>query len=309
MPYPVPILFIIFNRPQIARQAFDRIRHIQPSTIYIASDGPRTDQEKAIVQQTREEILHMITWPCHIQTLFRETNLGCSIAVYSAINWFFSQEEYGIILEDDCIAEISFFDYMQELLLRYKDNHHIGMIAGYNPVGKIFSPDSYCFSKYKACWGWGSWQRAWNSCMDINMRWRGSNQINDILYNMGDHGKDIKTWQYKIRLIDKNYVSAWDWQWYFSLAANDMLTIFPSVNLISNIGNDKNATHTSFGNITKLSYAISMPLKHPQYILPSQQFDQYFYKQSHSFRSIISRILPLKLKQTLKTIYIRIWHK
>lgn len=308
MHYNIPILFIIFNRPQIAKQSFEKIRQIQPSTIYIASDGPRNEIEKNVVLQTREDIIRMITWPCQIKTLFRETNLGCGPSVYSAINWLFSQEEYGIILEDDCIADITFFNYMQELLLRYKDNQHIGMIAGFNPIGKIFSSDSYCFSKYKACWGWGSWRRAW-TCMDINMTWRASEQFNDILCNMGDIGKDVKTWQHKMRLIDKNSVSAWDWQWYFSLAAHDMLSVFPSVNLISNIGNDKNATHTSLSNITKPSYAITFPLRHPSYILPSQKFDHVFYKKTHTLGSIIRRMLPTKFKHTLKVIYRKIWQQ
>ena len=309
MAYPVPILFIIFNRLDIAKQSFAQISCVKPSKLYIASDGPRNSGENEIVIRVREEIMNMVTWPCDIKTLFRTKNLGCGNAVYSAINWFFSHEPYGIVLEDDCVAERTFFDYMQELLLYYQHVERIGMIAGYNHLGQIFSTDSYCFSRYKACWGWGSWRRAWQSCMDINMSWRKSNQYNDVLANMGYRGKGIRDWKYKIKLIDQHIVSAWDWQWYFSLAANNMLTIFPAVNLISNIGNDQNATHTSLNKTVKPSYPLSLPLKHPQYILPSWKFDQKFYEKTHTVSSLIKRILPHSVKVQLKTLYTILCHK
>ncbi|MFK2566221.1 hypothetical protein ACIXQZ_09425 [Bacteroides fragilis] len=56
-------------------------------------------------------------------------------------------------------------------------------------------------------------------------------------------------WKYRLKAIDKDYVSAWDWQWYFTLAAQNQLSIFPQVSLISNIGFGEGATHTTEGTI------------------------------------------------------------
>ena len=43
-------------------------------------------------------------------------------------------EQYGIILEDDCIAQETFFPFMQELLIKYEKDERIGMIDGANYI-------------------------------------------------------------------------------------------------------------------------------------------------------------------------------
>ena len=60
----VPILFIIFNRPEIAASSFDAIRQYRPDSLYIAADGPRESREgeAELCRQTRDRILSMIDW-------------------------------------------------------------------------------------------------------------------------------------------------------------------------------------------------------------------------------------------------------
>ncbi|GHT58788.1 hypothetical protein AGMMS50239_04040 [Bacteroidia bacterium] len=36
-----PVLFLVFNRPELSRQVFSQIRKAQPQRLYIAADGPR----------------------------------------------------------------------------------------------------------------------------------------------------------------------------------------------------------------------------------------------------------------------------
>lgn len=98
-----PILFLVFSRPDVTGKVFEAIKNAQPPRLYVAEDGPResvaTDQERCA--EVRSIILDNIDWQCDIKTLFREQNLGCRDAVSSAIDWFFDNEEDGIILEDN----------------------------------------------------------------------------------------------------------------------------------------------------------------------------------------------------------------
>jgi hypothetical protein len=55
-----------------------------------------------------------IDWKCEVKTLFREKNLGCKYLVREAIDWFFENEKMGIILVDDCLPSLSFFQYCEE---------------------------------------------------------------------------------------------------------------------------------------------------------------------------------------------------
>lgn len=74
-----------------------------------------------------------------------------------------------------------------------------------------------------------------------------------------------------MKAIDCNDVSAWDWQWYFTMAAHNMLGIYPQYSLITNIGFGAEATHTSQGNIPSCYIShkdIEFPLNHPQYVVP-----------------------------------------
>lgn len=296
-----PILFIIFNRPEISFKAFSEIRKVQPQKLFIAQDGAREGKnEDDIIQKTRKTILDNIDWECEVKTLFQSSNLGCGIGVFTAIQWFFDNVERGIIIEDDCIVNSSFFPFMEEMLEKYKDDQRIGMIAGTNPIKGVNYNFSYHFSRFKSCWGWATWKRAWKN-MDINMEWR-KMELDSILNNSGFNGQDLAKWRFQLNYIDNKFVSAWDWQWYFSLAAQNQLCIYPKVNLVSNIGNDSNATHTSFSNITLKNEELSFPLKHPTNIVPNVYFDKAFYKRGNTFFIKLSRLIPYKFKKKTKII-------
>ena len=115
MQFNTPILFLIFNRPDTTLRVFAEIRKVQPKFLFVAADGPRKDREGEIekCKEARTAVINGIDWDCEIQTLFRDANLGCGVAVSEAINWFFSNVEEGIILEDDCLPNNSFFSFCE----------------------------------------------------------------------------------------------------------------------------------------------------------------------------------------------------
>lgn len=304
MQYDIPILFVIFRRKDVTMRTFAAIKAAQPAKLYIACDGAReaVSGEQELVEATRQAVENAIDWPCEVHRRYQDHNQGCAKAVSSAISWMFETEEMGIILEDDCVAKPSFFKFVREMLHRYKDDQRIGMVAGTNLVSsKVTMPDSYCFSKYKACWGWATWKRAWSN-LQLDMPWRDSDYYQSVIANNGFRAKDKNYWKYRLNLIDANYVSSWDWPWYFCLAAQNQLCIFPSKDLIVNIGFDAEATHTSFFNLPKYKDEgeLSFHLRHPRYIVPYEPFDKAFYKANNNLYMRLSSCIPLWLKRKLK---------
>ena len=302
--YNIPILFIIFRRKDTALKSFERIKQVKPNKLYIACDGARenVEGENILVEETRNAILQQINWDCELKTLFQEKNIGCGKGVYTAINWLFENEEKGIIIEDDCVLQSSFFPFVEELLDKYKNDERIGMIGAPNYISGISIPDSYGFSKYKATWGWATWKRAWKN-MDLNMDWKHTPYYRSIIKNNGYNGKDTHYWKYRIKAIEKNYVSAWDWQWFFTLSAHNQLSIYPRVGLISNIGFGKGATHTTSETIQeqyKAEGQLEFPLRHPKYVVPYEDFEHSFYKNNNTFRNSILQLIPFCLKTKLK---------
>ena len=285
-----PILFIIFNRPYTTQKVFESIRIAKPERLYIAGDAPRQGNYNDIqkCQQTRE-IVQNINWPCEVKYLFQEKNLGCSLGPRAAFDWFFSFEEQGIILEDDCVPNESFFDFCSEMLKRYRDNKRIISINGSSLGFNLKNSDSnYTYSRFMNMWGWATWaDRA--SSIDYSLKeWRKVKQPLWYLYrhmrqNLFDF--DIhwyKYWQHKFDLtVYSEKVTWWDWQWIFHQITNNQLSVVPSVNLVTNIGFNEDATHT-LASDNPSAYIPFSPLETPYFgperIAPDFRYEEEFVK-------------------------------
>jgi hypothetical protein len=243
---PVPaILFLIFNRPDTTSEVFEVIKRQKPEKLYVAADGPRgnIEGEAEKCKKVRESVLSGIDWNCEIKTLFRKENIGCGSAVSEAINWFFEQEEEGIILEDDCCPSDSFFSFCSELLEKYRHNQMIYSISGTSFVNAN-NKASYYFSRHYEVWGWATWRRAWKN-YDYSMKewpaYKESGKIQEVY-----RGKMFKKYWYLVLdgLFNLENKYTWDFQWMFTCWLYNGLTIHPNINLVSNIGFDDDATHT-----------------------------------------------------------------
>jgi hypothetical protein len=299
MIYNVPILFIIFNRPEVAKKSFDSIKKRKPKKLYIACDGarPNKEGEKEKVEATRSAILDSIDWDCEIKTLFQSENLGCGQGVFTAISWFFNNESQGIILEDDCVANESFFIFMEEMLERFKNDLRIGMIAGTNPI-KVVSEFSYVFSKYKSCWGWATWARSWKQ-MDYNMSWRKHDE-KSVINNCGFNGLDYKVWHKKMINAELNKHNIWDHQWYYSLSMQNQLCVYPKTNLVSNIGFGKDATNTWFTETYIESEELTFPLIHNPIFAPDYNHDRLFFMKDNNLKTRFVRQIKSIIPSTIK---------
>ena len=244
MSYNTPILFLVFNRPEKTQIIFDIIKKLKPKKLYISADGPRKNRIKdnLLCDQVRS-IVKKINWDCEQKIKFNNTNLGCKINVIESIDWFFSNVEEGIILEDDCVPSESFFYFCEELLSKYKNNEKIMQINGFNSGLNSYldTDDSYYFSKLNTTWGWATWRRAWQK-FDYNLEsyieFKQKGKIKEFYKDKG-----IPKWMEKY--LDKTFNkedNIWSINWAFSILKNSGLCITPNINLIENIGFDKQST-------------------------------------------------------------------
>lgn len=270
----VPILFLFFNRLSLTKRVFESIKQSKPKKIYLASDGPREEHlnELQVVESIRHFVLSNINWDCEIHTLFRDKNLGCKYACSEAVTWFFDNEELGIVLEDDTVPTQSFYKYCTNLLKHYQYDERIGMIAGNAPLNNHTAKDSYYFSRYVRFWGWASWRRAWKhydvECLNFDnfMKTKG-------LSAATSSKREEKYWR---KVATSGTADTWDYQWLFACWEQSMLTIIPSVNLVTNIGFNPDATHTvniySSHNQAK-NFELSFPLVHPDFVIHNKVLD------------------------------------
>lgn len=294
--FNVPILLTIFNRPNVSIRVIKAISKVRPTKIYIAADGPRTNNfhDELLCEKSRNSVLNSIKWKCEIKLLFRKNNLGCKLAVSDAISWFFRNESEGIILEDDCLPNVDFFFFCRTLLKKYRYDNRIFLISGNNfqTSNKNFNcyDNSYYFSRYANIWGWASWKRV-ISMYDVNISTFPYFKKEKIINNIFSNFIERFFWLTIFNNIFKKRRNTWDHQLQYLLFSQNGLSIIPRVNLVSNIGFGADSTRTNNVNskLSNIKVEGLSKITHPAFITQNKDADKYMFKHLY-FPMIIDQI-------------------
>jgi len=284
----IPVALIFFNRPNTLQQVFDVVRHIKPPKLFLIQDGARNEEDVNKINECRK-IVENIDWECEVIKDYADKNLGCGMRPQSGITNAFEQVDKLIILEDDCVPELSFFKYCEELLNKYENDERIAYISGLNHFEEWdFGGDSYGFTKTGAIWGWATWKRAWNR-YDYAISQINNNYVKKLLkLNLFDAEKRVSVWEETNEKVVRNEkISYWDWQWGYVKYSQSQYVIVPKCNLISNIGTGIDSTHAKKAKAIHKRYkdfnhmptkALDFPLSHPKHMLCAQDYDEMLLK-------------------------------
>lgn len=310
-----PVLFVVFNRPEKTRRVLQAIAAYAPEVIYISSDGPRENNvgDKENCANVQKLVNEGIDWPCRKEVLIHARNKGCKAAVSEAITWFFKHEPYGIILEDDCIPDVSFFDYAADLLRKYESDKRIFSVSGSNFGYESGTPCSYSCSKYMNMWGWATWRRTANQIDYDLLEWKVKSKFSKKIFlirHLALKHKDfdwgwLLYWEDKLDQIVTAKTDTWDFQWFYAQFKSATVTLYPAINLIQNIGFDAEATHTINNNYYPTQAAsMLLPLVHPERIIADKIFDEQFVKMrwaQYDRQSLLWHVRTTKLYRALKS--------
>ena len=281
-----PVAFFVFNRPELTAKVFQKIREVEPSTLFVIADGPRSNvpSDEKKVRQVRS-IVTDVDWECDVRTFFSDTNLGVKRRIQTGVNSVFNDVERCIFLEDDCFPNTDFFRFCQTLLDWYDGDERVMDISGSNHL-KTWHSDrqDYHFTRFGGIWGWATWRDAWKHYDPEMTRW------DEPVFR--DRVKDFygegKMWKYVELVLDrthKNDIETWDYQWMFTKAINWGLTASPSKNLISNIGFNSGATHTQDESSPMSQvprHNLTFPLDRTEYVCTDGEYDKQYYALTNS---------------------------
>ena len=164
---------------------------------------------------------------------------------------------------------------------------------------------SYYFSTFPHCWGWATWRRAW-ALYDPEMECLPLIVENGIL--CGLVGKDEGAWIDAFRRVKSGDVDSWAYRWLLSCWSQGGLTATPNLNLVTNIGFDARATHTSGPSpMSALPSENLGQLNHPMLISRNCVADNFVLKNIFNDKEIagkvaIRRNLALKLQSFLRKL-------
>lgn len=261
-----PIVIFIYKRSDNLERVITGVRKAKPEELYIISDGPKNKLELDQIKKTRVQLETLINWPCKVHKNYAENNLGLKERFSTGIDWVFRTTDRAIFIEDDCIADSTFFNFCDELLERYKDDERIMTISGNNfQFDNQKYKDSYYFSRYPHVWGWATWKRAWEKYDKDISDWpthRPTSWLRDVT-----NGFIIsKFWKYIFDRLYEDKINTWDYQLTFASFKNHGLNIIPNVNLVTNVGYGTDSTNIKKRNKTIgiLSSPIKFPLVHPK---------------------------------------------
>lgn len=282
--YQVPVLVIIYNKIFEAHNLFQVLRDIQPAKLYVSADGPVLSDVIGCQNSIKTRCVFMPEWPCEMKTRFLDEHLGKEQAIYTAIQWFFENEEEGVILFEDCLPCKDFFPYCAELLERYRDDkriYHIGAVnfrkhkKAVKQIQKKHDGCQYFFSAYAATWGFATWRDRWADFdMNINLE---KADFNKVVRQYTRRHKERRYWLKRFNMIKKTQVPIWDYEYNFHIWCNNGLSISPHINLVTNAGVRIMRTEHKFKRLIKKSYPI-MPLKHPSNIVLDKKSDKFMFK-------------------------------
>lgn len=312
-PLNVPVLLITYKRLETTQRVLDSIAKVAPAKLYIASNAPNPllPDDEAKVKEVRDFFEKRIDWPCRIIKLYRTEHVNAKESISSAITWFFDNEPEGIILEDDCVVDASFYFFAQECLAKYRHRPEVFQISASNfQKGCKRGDASYYFSRYNHIWGWAGWRRSWRHYASF------SNAVTKethkaSVYRLFSRKQDRTYWMAMYNYISTGNIDTWDYQWMFCAWAQGGHAIIPSVNLVENIGFGKEATNTLNPTKDVLSlraHSLPFPVLHPAKIQYDDEADDFtsdnffFISRSYRFHHLKVRIAALLSQTTKKKI-------
>lgn len=272
-----PVVLIAFNRPDLTAQVFERIRHWKPQELVLIVDGPREghNEDHELVAHVKD-IVRQVDWPCSVTEDFADINLGLKQRISSGLTGVFATHDAAIIVEDDCVPDLSFFPFAEELLARYADEPRVGLIGGTSRLrGRRASKDSYDFSDDVRIWGWATWARTWNGFIasgDLDATWDTETKERMVRsFPQGPRRRAIASMMDKATELD-----SWALPFAIHCRTHQYLSAVPEVNLVENVGFGARSTHTMFEDYVSevKASSVTFPLRHPSVIAHNPEVDR-----------------------------------
>jgi hypothetical protein len=102
-----------------------------------------------------------------------------------------------------------------------------------------------------------------------------------------EDGHEEKYWTGVFDAVAGELIDTWDYQWNYACWSQSGLSILPAVNLVSNIGFGKEATHTSIDSpLANLPVYELSEIIHPEFVVRNHEADSYTFDHIFGGKSL-----------------------
>jgi hypothetical protein len=237
------VLVIAFERPSETRAVLEVLANFSSANVAVFQDGPRDSPEarerhravREVIREFRGDVIH--------ECRALEKNAGCAFGVGEAIRWFFSNNNRGVVLEDDCLPTIEFLEFCAAGLSRHQNDQQIGSIGGqgYSRPANA-TPGTTVLSRYPQIWGWATWRDRLEGFQVVVPQWRTALKDSTQWRELGS--LERRDWRRTFKSVATARPHTWDAQLVLHHWSRNQYALLPPVALVENIGFGALATHT-----------------------------------------------------------------
>ena len=269
-----PVILIVYKRPEHTQRVLNALREHNIKKLFIFSDGPKNNGDFADVYETRL-LLQKIDWTNPV-IIEQDKNMGLSNSIVTAVNYVFDEFDRMILLEDDCVPQRYFFDFMETCLKNYENNPEVFGVSGYTvplteSILKTYPYDAYFYPRIGS-WGWATWKKAWRR-FESNFANAYKRAIENNI-DLSQGGTDVPLMCQQ--MLNGTLKNSWDTYWAISVYLNKGYYVYPTYSHIENIGMDGSGSHCAETGRFDAKTAASAPSKYPGKVILREDMDRNF---------------------------------
>lgn len=297
------ILFITHKDFETTRMNFEHIKKLPfDKKIYFYNDLYRCEKDAFECELIRK--LALDNTDIIRDFFFTERNLGIKYSVPTALDWFFSEIEFGVVVEYDCIISAQGFAFIQKAFSRFSGDSEITSISA-NNITSFGHTQMVEFIRtlVTPIWGWGSWRTEVEKWRKYTPRF--GEDFHRVIRNIGQ--KNATDWLLRNQLAYKQGKTRTTWS---DALINYQLnegkySIVPSVNLVQNVGFDIASTNSKPGSVFSNMSVGSFDKFSDQRSIASNFYDQRYYALANSQQKADLFKAKLNLRYILSRIGIK----
>lgn len=246
-----PVALFVYNRPDHTRRTVEALAAnigAKEMTLWIFSDGPKTDAAREKVEAVRAFVRTLPGAGLFGEVILREApeNRGLRRSIVAGVTEVMDRNGRAIVLEDDLVTAPDFIAFMSDCLDFYEADPTVGSIAGYCPLKS--PPPGYRHSVYavprSSSHGWATWKDRWDAVDWLASRFAEFWKSRALRRAFDACGADRSD---RLRREVEKGAESWSVIFGFSLLLHGQNTIVPVVTRIRNIGDDGSGVHSFHG--------------------------------------------------------------
>lgn len=283
----LPCLLLLFLRSQNIDTILEKCLQGGVTRFFFAIDGPRHDYDK----KKQEKLIEKLSTFCEINEVpfsisLLKMNRGIFINMVTALEWFFDSEDFGVILEDDTIPEVEFFNFVHHARIYLEQNREVMMISGWRGVEDFHDSNSTMqLCSYPLIWGWATSKENWS----VIRRWFFEDFcVSYVVRDLLTPSKGF--WRTGYCRAVKGRLDSWANILAFHFASNCYKSVVPGRSLITNVGLDEFSTNS------KQTRSHALKRKKEQDLLALDRWletEVYRISKRHAFAPFYAPVLDL----------------